>query len=39
MAEVKITTAILRRWIKLLETDGIGSKLIMIEKLKELLKK
>jgi len=39
MAEVKITTVILRKWIKILETDGIGSKLIMIEKLKELLKK
>ena len=39
MAEVKITTAILRKWIKILETDGIGSKLIMIDKLKELLKK
>jgi len=39
VAEVKITTVILRKWIKLLETDGIGSKLIMIEKLKELLKK
>ena len=39
MAEVKLTTDTVRKWIKILETDGIGSKLIMIEKLKELLKK
>jgi hypothetical protein len=38
MAEVKITTAILRRWISILETDGIGSKQIIIDKMKDLIK-
>ena len=37
MAEVKITTAILRKWIKILETDGIDSKRIMIDKFNKML--
>jgi len=37
MAEVKTTTAILRKWIKILETDGIDSKRIMIDKFNKML--
>ena len=38
MAEVKTTTAILRKWIKILETDGINAREIIIDKLKDLIK-
>jgi len=37
VAEVKTTTAILRKWIKILETDGIDSKRIMIDKFNKML--